>query len=132
MKTGNILVIDDDAEIREIVQVLLSSEGYTVETVADGMQALTMLTEKTFLPDVIILDPPRDGIHPKALPKILSYGVDHIVYISCKATSLARDLPAFLAAGYKLEKACCVDQFCQTVHVETVVLLSQLKQKPDD
>ena len=64
MKTGNILVIDDDAEIREIVQVLLSSEGYTVETVADGMQALTMLTEKTFLPDVIILDimmPDMDG-----------------------------------------------------------------------
>ena len=64
MKTGNILVIDDDAEIREIVQVLLSSEGYTVETVADGMQALTMLTEKTFIPDVIILDimmPDMDG-----------------------------------------------------------------------
>ena len=93
----------------------------------DVLKVLDDLTEK---PDVIILDPPRDGIHPKALPKILSYGVDHIVYISCKATSLARDLPAFLAAGYKLEKACCVDQFCQTVHVETVVLLSQ--QKPDD
>ena len=97
--------------------------------VGDVLKVLDDLTEK---PDVIILDPPRDGIHPKALPKILSYGVDHIVYISCKATSLARDLPAFLAAGYKLEKACCVDQFCQTVHVETVVLLSQLKQKPDD
>ena len=95
----------------------------------DVLKVLDDLTEK---PDVIILDPPRDGIHPKALPKILSYGVDHIVYISCKATSLARDLPAFLAAGYKVEKACCVDQFCQTVHVETVVLLSQLKQKPDD
>ena len=93
----------------------------------DVLKVLDDLTEK---PDVVILDPPRDGIHPKALPKILSYGVDHIVYISCKATSLARDLPAFLAAGYKLEKACCVDQFCQTVHVETVVLLSQ--QKPDD
>ena len=93
----------------------------------DVLKVLDDLTEK---PDVIILDPPRDGIHPKALPKILSYGVDHIVYISCKATSLARDLPAFLAAGYKVEKACCVDQFCQTVHVETVVLLSQ--QKPDD
>ena len=88
----------------------------------DVLKVLDDLTEK---PDVIILDPPRDGIHPKALPKILSYGVDHIVYISCKATSLARDLPAFLAAGYKLEKACCVDQFCQTVHVETVVLLSK-------
>ena len=86
----------------------------------DVLKVLDDLTEK---PDVIILDPPRDGIHPKALPKILSYGVDHIVYISCKATSLARDLPAFLAAGYKLEKACCVDQFCQTVHVETVCQL---------
>lgn len=86
----------------------------------DVLKVLDDLTEK---PDVVILDPPRDGIHPKALPKILSYGVDHIVYISCKATSLARDLPAFLAAGYKLEKACCVDQFCQTVHVETVCLL---------
>lgn len=88
----------------------------------DVLKVLDDLTDK---PDVIILDPPRDGIHPKALPKILSYGVDHIVYISCKATSLARDLPAFLAAGYKVEKACCVDQFCQTVHVETVVLLSK-------
>ena len=77
---------------------------------------------------MIILDPPRDGIHPKALPKILSYGVDHIVYISCKATSLARDLPAFLAAGYELEKACSVDQFCETVHVETVCLLSKLHE----
>ena len=88
----------------------------------DVLKVLDDLTQK---PDVIILDPPRDGIHPKALPKILSYGVDHIVYISCKATSLARDLPAFLEAGYRLEKACCVDQFCQTVHVETVVLLSK-------
>ena len=86
----------------------------------DVLKVLDDLTDK---PDVIILDPPRDGIHPKALPKILSYEVDHIVYISCKATSLARDLPAFLAAGYKVEKACCVDQFCQTVHVETVCQL---------
>lgn len=88
----------------------------------DVLKVLDDLTDK---PDVIILDPPRDGIHPKALPKILSYEVDHIVYISCKATSLARDLPVFLAAGYKVEKACCVDQFCQTVHVETVCLLSK-------
>ena len=88
----------------------------------DVLKVLDDLTQK---PDVIILDPPRDGIHPKALPKILSYGVDHIVYISCKATSLARDLPAFLEAGYRLEKACCVDQFCQTVHVETVALLKR-------
>ncbi|MED9966111.1 MAG: 23S rRNA (uracil(1939)-C(5))-methyltransferase RlmD [Blautia sp.] len=90
----------------------------------DVLKVLDDLTEK---PDVIILDPPRDGIHPKALPKILSYGVEHIVYISCKATSLARDLPFFLEAGYHLEKACCVDQFCQTVHVETVAHLVKKK-----
>lgn len=88
----------------------------------DVLKVLDELSQK---PDTIILDPPRDGIHPKALPKILSYGVDHIVYISCKATSLARDLPAFLEAGYRVEKACCVDQFCETVHVETVCLLKK-------
>lgn len=93
----------------------------------DVLKVLDELPEK---PDTIILDPPRDGIHPKALPKILAYGVENIVYISCKATSLARDLPAFLDAGYRLEKACCVDQFCETVHVETCVLLSKLKSTP--
>ena len=86
----------------------------------DVLKVLDEVAEK---PDVIILDPPRDGIHPKALPKILSYKVERIVYISCKATSLARDLESFLAAGYQVERACCVDQFCQTVHVETVVTL---------
>ena len=90
----------------------------------DVLKVLDELLEK---PDTIILDPPRDGIHPKALPKILAYGVENIVYISCKATSLARDLPTFLEAGYQLERACCVDQFCETVHVETCVLLSKIK-----
>ena len=67
----------------------------------------------------------RDGIHPKALPKILDYGVETIVYISCKVTSLARDLAMFQARGYEVVKAVAVDQFCETVHVETVVLLSK-------
>ena len=93
----------------------------------DVLKALDYITEK---PDLIILDPPRDGVHPKALPKILDYGVERIVYISCKPSSLARDLAMFEAKGYRMEKCVAVDQFCQTVHVETVVLLSQ--QKPDD
>ncbi|WP_368361297.1 23S rRNA (uracil(1939)-C(5))-methyltransferase RlmD [Ruminococcus sp. RTP21484sp1_RTP21281st1_A2_RTP21281_210402] len=92
----------------------------------DVLKVLDNLTEK---PDMIILDPPRDGIHPKALPKILAYGVENIVYISCKPTSLARDLPAFLAAGYEVQRSCSVDQFCETVHVETVCLLSKLNVK---
>ncbi|MDO5336352.1 MAG: 23S rRNA (uracil(1939)-C(5))-methyltransferase RlmD [Eubacteriales bacterium] len=86
----------------------------------DVLKVLDELEEK---PDTIVLDPPRDGIHPKALPKILDYGVDRIVYISCKATSLARDLESFLAKGYRVVKAAGVDQFCETVHAETVALL---------
>ena len=54
-----------------------------------------------------------------------------MLYISCKPTSLARDLVEFAKYGYRVEKVCCVDMFPGTVHVETVVLLSQLKQKPD-
>ena len=88
----------------------------------DVLKALDYITEK---PDLIILDPPRDGVHPKALPKILDYGVERIVYISCKPSSLARDLAMFEAKGYRMEKCVAVDQFCQTVHVETVVLLSK-------
>lgn len=93
----------------------------------DVLKVLDEVEEK---PDMIILDPPRDGIHPKALPKIIAYGVDHIVYISCKPTSLVRDLEVFLENGYRVDKAVAVDQFPWTANVETVVLLSQ--QKPDD
>ena len=88
----------------------------------DVLKVLDDVSEK---PDFIVLDPPRDGIHPKALPKILDYGVERMVYISCKPTSLARDLEMFLARGYRVEKVCCVDQFCQSVHVETVVLIQR-------
>ena len=84
----------------------------------DVFKVLDEIEEK---PDVIVLDPPRDGIHPKALPKILDYGVDTIVYISCKVTSLARDLEMMQAKGYRVVKAVACDQFCQTVHVETII-----------
>ena len=76
-------------------------------------------------PDFIVLDPPRDGINPKALLKIINYGVKELVYISCKPTSLARDLVTLQEHGYFVTKACAVDQFPGTVHVETVVLLSK-------
>ncbi len=89
----------------------------------DVFKVLDEIEEK---PDVIVLDPPRDGIHPKALPKILDYGVDTIVYISCKVTSLARDLEMIQAKGYRVVKTVAVDQFCHTVHVETVALLERV------
>ena len=76
--------------------------------------------------DVIILDPPRDGIHPKAIFKILDFKPKTFVYVSCKATSLARDLPFFVATGYAIKKVKCVDMFPHTGHVETVVLMSRV------
>lgn len=88
----------------------------------DVLKVLDEIKEK---PDLIILDPPRDGIHPKALPKIIGYGVDRIVYISCKPTSLARDLEVFLENGYEVERAVAVDQFPWTANCETIVLLSK-------
>lgn len=88
---------------------------------------LKVLDDMKERPDYIILDPPRDGIHPKALEKIIDYGVEQLIYISCKPTSLARDLEVFEARGYEPKKICCVDMFPGTVHVETIVLLSQRK-----
>ena len=76
-------------------------------------------------PDLIVVDPPRDGIHPKALGKIIDFGVDRIVYISCKPTSLVRDLVVLQDRGYRVEKVCGVDMFPGTGNVETVVLLSK-------
>ena len=88
----------------------------------DVLKVLDTIEER---PDYIVLDPPRDGIHPKALEQIIAYGVEYMIYISCKPTSLARDLEVFLARGYRVEKICCVDMFPNTVHVETVCLLSK-------
>ena len=74
-------------------------------------------------PDFIILDPPRDGVSPKALKRVLSYGVRDIVYIACKPTSLVRDIPEFEEAGYRVKKVCLCDMFPETLHTECVTLL---------
>lgn len=88
----------------------------------DVLKVLDEIKEK---PDFIILDPPRDGVHPKALSRIIGYGVEKLVYISCKPTSLARDLEIFIANGYEVQRCVPVDQFPWTTGIETVVLLSK-------
>lgn len=92
----------------------------------DVLKVIDEIEEK---PDYIVLDPPRDGIHPKALDKIIAYGVDSMIYISCKPTSLARDLEVLQANGYQVKRICCCDMFAGTPHVETVILLS--RKAPD-
>ena len=76
-------------------------------------------------PDLIVLDPPREGIHPKAIGKIIEFAPREFIYVSCKPTSLVRDLPLLQEAGWHIDRIRCVDMFPQTPNVETVVLLSK-------
>lgn len=88
---------------------------------------LKVIDDLKEVPDLIVLDPPRDGIHPKALEKIIDFNVDTLVYISCKPTSLARDLEVLQARGYEVQRCVAIDQFPNTVHCETICLLSRTR-----
>lgn len=121
---GKVIGVEIVEEAVEAAKKSAAENGLTnCEFIAgDVLKVLDEVEEK---PDMIILDPPRDGIHPKALPKIISYGVERIVYISCKPTSLVRDLEVFLGNGYVVEKAVAVDQFPWTTGVEVVAMLTK-------
>lgn len=88
----------------------------------DVLKVIDDIAEK---PDFMIVDPPRDGIHPKALQKLINYQADRIVYISCKPTSLARDLEALLDGGYRMERVVSVDMFPGTTGIETICRLNR-------
>jgi len=83
------------------------------------------LKEIKEMPDVVIVDPPRSGINPKALEDIIKFNPQKVVYVSCNPESLARDLKIFSEGGYKVDKVKCVDMFPYTYHVETVVLMER-------
>lgn len=89
---------------------------------------LRVIDELVEIPDLIVLDPPRDGVNPRALEKIIEFGVEKIVYVACKPTSLVRDLEMLQGRGYRVEKIACVDLFPGTYHVETVCLMSKVKE----
>ena len=130
-----------------IAQIVSSeaSEVYAVEIVKEAVQAaeenavINKIGNCTFLcgdvlqkvdeigarPDFIILDPPSDGIAPKALQKIIKFDVPKMIYISCKATSFVRDMVTLRDAGWKVERYAFCDLFPQTPHIETICLLSR-------
>lgn len=91
----------------------------------DVLAVLDQLTEK---PDVIVVDPPRVGIHPKALQKILNYEVKQIVYISCNPKSLAENLDMVRFSGYEVKAGKVFDNFPFTKHIECVVLMSRVEK----
>ncbi|MDO4788379.1 MAG: 23S rRNA (uracil(1939)-C(5))-methyltransferase RlmD [Johnsonella sp.] len=87
----------------------------------DVLKMIHTLPEKA---DIVILDPPREGVHPKALQYIAGeIAPERMVYISCKPSSLARDLEELKEYGYEAVKGCAVDMFPYTPNVEVVVLL---------
>lgn len=72
---------------------------------------LKVIDEINITPDIIILDPPREGIHPKAINKIIEFGAKKIIYVSCKPTSMTRDLNIFIENSYTIKNIKCVDMF---------------------
>ena len=96
-----------------------ATEELLPRLIADGLR-----------PDVIVLDPPRKGCDPAVLDAIIAAAPKRVVYVSCGAPTLARDAKLLAEGGYTAEKVQCVDMFCWTGAVETVMVMSQ--QKPDD
>ncbi len=126
--SGKVVGVEIIEEAVEAAKENAAQNGLTNCAFIAG-DVLKVLDQVEDRPDFIVLDPPRDGIHPKALEKIIDYGVDKMIYISCKPTSLQRDLVVLQERGYQVQRICCVDMFPGTVHVETVCLLSKLKTK---
>lgn len=89
-------------------------------------ELLPKLVENGLRPDVIVLDPPRKGCDPAVLQAIIAAAPKRVVYVSCGAPTLARDAKLLAEGGYAAEKVQCVDMFCWTGAVETVMLLSKL------
>ena len=93
-------------------------------------ELLPKLVENGLRPDVIVLDPPRKGCDPAVLQAIIAAAPKRVVYVSCGAPTLARDAKLLTEGGYAAERVQCVDMFCWTGAVETVMSLVQ--QNPDD
>ena len=120
-KVVGVEIIEEAVEAAKVNASLNNLDNCTF-IAGDVLKVIDELHDK---PDLIVLDPPRDGINPKTLQKIINFGVDRMVYISCKPTSLARDLEMLQEQGYKVVKAAAIDQFPNTNHVETVVGLQR-------
>jgi len=81
------------------------------------------------MPDVVVVDPPRNGLHPKALAKLITLSPPNLVYVACKPESLARDMAALIESGYQPVRIAGVDMFPRTPHVEAIALLQRQEDK---
>ena len=95
---------------------------------ADALKGAQMLLRSKIKPDVVIVDPPRKGCSTDTLSAIVRMDPKRLVYVSCDPATLARDVKILTGEGYELQKVQPVDLFPQTVHVETVCLLSKVQK----
>ena len=95
----------------------------------DASRLAAELRQRGLRPDVICVDPPRKGLAPDVVEAAASMEPERIVYVSCDPATLARDVARFAPLGYRPVRACAVDLFPGTAHVETVCLLSKLNAK---
>ena len=127
-KSGKVHGLEIVPEAIEDAKVNAELNGVTnVDFVAAAAEDY-MPAQKEISADVVVVDPPRSGLDPAVLNTIVEMNPSKVVYVSCDPATLARDLKILLAAGYKLRKYAACDQFCRTVHVETVCLLSKLHE----
>jgi 23S rRNA (uracil1939-C5)-methyltransferase len=104
--------------------------GKAEEVLPEFYEKLSKVNSSMLHPDVIVVDPPRKGCDEACLNTMLKMQPKRIVYVSCDSATLARDLRILCDGGYEIKRVRACDLFANSVHVETVVLLSQ--QKPDD
>lgn len=132
--TGTIAqIVSNDSEMVYGIEIVEEAVEAAIDNAAkNGIKNCNFIAGDVFekvsrLPqaDVIILDPPRAGVGPKAIERVIAFNPGIFVYVSCKPQSLINDLNSFLNAGYKIDKMCLIDMFPNTEHVETVVLLSR-------
>lgn len=127
LKAKKVVGVEIVKEAVEAAKVNAALNGLTnCEFIADDVQnALSSIEEK---PDVIVVDPPRSGIMPKALSQILAYNVPQILYISCNPKTMAENLRAAVLCGYKPVRIKAYDNFPFTRHCESVTLLEKMQK----
>jgi len=112
-------------ELDQLMHVDDTADALASDCILDTPKSRQQASEQASLPDLIIVDPPRDGLHPKALQKIAALTPPLMIYVACKPKSFVRDMLLLKEHGYAVDQIKAVDMFPRTPHVETVALLTR-------
>lgn len=120
-------------QVYSVELVASASEDGQKNATKNGVQNMQFINakvedfaQKNKVADTIVVDPPRDGLHPSAIPNIISFGAKEIVYVSCNPATLVRDVALILEDGrYRVSDVRAVDMFPHTHHIETVLRLEK-------